>query len=80
MAIKDKEDNMLLDRNECLQRWTQYFSEVYEDNDQESQELVDALVKISPPPRDDSMDEIGYEEVKMPIKGLKNRKVQDTME
>jgi len=41
--------------------------------DQESKELLDELVKISLPSRDNSMDDIMYEEVEM-AKGLKKRK------
>jgi len=70
-AFKDKEGNLLMDQNECLQRWTQYCSVLYTDNDRESKELTDKLVKISPPPRDNSMDDIMYEEVD--IKALNKR-------
>jgi hypothetical protein len=57
-----------------LQRWTQYCSELYENNEAGDQTLQHELEKISPPPKDDTMDTILYEEVENAVENLKKRK------
>ena len=76
-AIKDKEGNILMEKEKVRNRWTEYCRELYEDKDKtngELRELVQELKEISPPQRNDEEEDILEAEVERAIKRLKNNK------
>ena len=72
-SIKDEEGKIIIDKEKCRQRWTQYCSELYEDKSEDTGLRLE-LEMISPPEKDDTEDVILYEEVQQAIKNLKKRK------
>lgn len=79
MAIKDKNDNVVMEKEKVLQRWTEYCRELYKAQMDPSvvQGLVQELKEISPPTceREGS---ILKEEVERAIMYLKNNKSPGT--
>jgi len=76
-AIKDKEGNILMEKEKVRNRWTEYCRELYEDKEKtngELRELVQELKDISPPQRNDEEEDILEAEVEKAIKRLKNNK------
>ena len=76
-AIKDKEGNILMEKEKVRNMWTEYCRELYEDKDKtngELRELVQELKEISPPQRNDEEEDILEAEVEKAIKRLKNNK------
>ena len=47
-AIKDKDGNILMDKEKIKQRWTEYCSELYKDNDKKNIKLLEEIEKMSP--------------------------------
>ena len=69
--------NILQDKEETKQRWTEYCSELYKDSN-ESDTVSPELEEIAPPPTDDNEDLILIEEVEAAIKRLKRNKSPGT--
>jgi hypothetical protein len=72
-AIKDKNGKMLQDKDDVKKRWTEYCSGLYTDSGN-NDTVVAELDQISPPPKDDEMHDILYEEVEAAVKRLKKHK------
>ena len=74
-AIKDKKGKTLKDKSDIMERWTEYYSELYknEDDDNTAEELMKELEWISPPQKDDTADYILKEEVEKAIIRMKNK-------
>jgi hypothetical protein len=72
-AIKDKNGKMLQEKEDVKKRWTEYCSGLYSDSGN-SDTLLAELYQISPPPNNDVMDDILYEEVEAATKRLKKHK------
>ncbi|XP_016299301.1 uncharacterized protein LOC107656114 [Sinocyclocheilus anshuiensis] len=72
-AIEDKNGKMLQDKAEVKKRWTEYCRGLYTDR-ANSDTVITELDQISPPPNEDEMHYILYEEVAEAVKRLKKGK------
>ena len=76
LAVKNKNGKTLQSKEEVMERWTEYCSELYKDKDGTSP-VVAELEKIAPPPQQGD-DPILREEVVQAINKLKKRKSPGT--
>ena len=72
-AIKDKNGKMLQEKADVKKRWTEYCSGLYTDGGN-SDFVVKELDQIAPPPNEDELQDILYEEVAAAVKKLKKGK------
>jgi hypothetical protein len=74
-TIQDSNGAILMEKEDIMQRWTTYCSELYEDNlDKDiSDQVIEELAAISPPGYESTTD-ISREEVEQAIRRLKNNK------
>ena len=63
MAIRDRHENILLDKEKVKERWTEYWKDLYCETEQTNKNLLKELRDISPPAEDDERDVILFEEV-----------------